>query len=179
MLRGLGGAGAAVIAHRVTCEQMAAAALDPQVRADIVALLHSPNNISAVMRLMQLCACADLNVATGALACIHNVLWPHNFSSLPLATTLLCVNRVPTCTSLVSALARERSPVLLNHSTLGVGGAAKQLVDVREKPTHVIKSMLSALVAFTDDARRTVRLSPGLTHSLDAPHPHTRAAQPS
>jgi hypothetical protein len=117
VLRGPGGAGAAVDVHRVTCEQMAAAALDPQVRSDIVAMLHSPTNITAVMRLMQLCAYADLTVATAALACIHNVLWPHNFASLPLATTLLCVNRVPTSMCLVSALARERSPVLLNHLT--------------------------------------------------------------
>jgi hypothetical protein len=41
---------------------------------------------------------------------------------------------------------------------------------VREKPTHVIKSMLSALVAFTDDARRTVRLFPGLPRCVDASH---------
>ena len=131
-----GGAGPALYAHQVTCEQMAAAALDPQARADIVALLHTPSNISAVMRLMQLCACQDLTVATAALACTHNVLWPHNFASLPLATTLLCVNRVPASTSLVSTLARERSPARLKPLTFTRGGGLPRSWWMCERSPH-------------------------------------------
>jgi hypothetical protein len=88
------GDGAALGAHLATCDEMAAAALDPHIRTDIVDLLYNPANVHALTRLMQLCGSPDVTVATSALTCIHNVLCPHTSTNLPLAATLLCVNRV-------------------------------------------------------------------------------------